>query len=529
VPFDEQILSRAVEAPMKAREVVFSAGGICLLLVGASLIWAHRPVRHDRLLAGASCRVPITELEPAGGGAQGSVIVLHGLSSNRRVMLTLGQGFAAAGMRVFLLDSPGHGNSSEPFTLTRAEDCAAEAVGALARDGEIALDRTVLVGHSMGGALALRLADRFPTAATIAISPAPMVQAGWLPRNDVLLQPPRHMPINMLIVAGGMEPGFLHAADEALVRAAGGERTQPDDFVQRRAVKLMSMWGDGHTSLVLDRRVMRAGAAWAREALYLRSQESVNLGFPDLGAALGLAGLLLVFPLSATLLTQAFGAAKTASQASTGAGAASSLLRWSAVSILTALILQGWVPLRLVHIFTGDYYASFKLLAGIGLLVLAWRAKKLGTMGGANALLVAACLGLLIILAVGGWLNLQIADLWLTPARWWRFLVLVPLGVPFYLAEELALGPPGAISRAARFTLFIALRLVTWLVLVLALLVFSNQQILILLMGMFLAVLALAQRMGADAVRRRTGSAAAAALFSAILGAWFIAGVFPLT
>jgi hypothetical protein len=45
----------------------------------------------------------------------------------------------------------------------------------------------------------------------------------------------------------------------------------------------------------------------------------------------------------------------------------------------------------------------------------------------------------------------------------------------------------------------------------------------------YLALFSIGQRLGADAVRRRTGSAAAAAFFGAILGAWFIAAAFPLT
>jgi hypothetical protein len=136
---------------------------------------------------------------------------------------------------------------------------------------------------------------------------------------------------------------------------------------------------------------------------------------------------------------------------------------------------------------------------------------------------------MLVLLIVGAWLNWQTTDLWMNAARWWRFAVLVPLGVPFYLAEERALGAPAAAPRLRRWTLFVLLRLVAWGAMVIAFLVFHNEQILILLLGPFLALLAVAQRIGADSVRRRTGSAPAAALFSAILGAWFIAAVLPLT
>jgi hypothetical protein len=43
-----------------------------------------------------------------------------------------------------------------------------------------------------------------------------------------------------------------------------------------------------------------------------------------------------------------------------------------------------------------------------------------------------------------------------------------------------------------------------------------------------LAAFSMLQRLATDGLRRRTGSATAAALFGAILAAWFIAAVFPL-
>src|SRR5207245_8312356 len=98
-----------------------------------------------------------------------------------RMLLTLCERPATLGLQVYLVESPVHGESDEPFSFPRAEECAADLVDSLARRSEIDLGRTVLVGHSMGGSIAIRLADRFPTAATIAISPAPMIRPAGLP------------------------------------------------------------------------------------------------------------------------------------------------------------------------------------------------------------------------------------------------------------------------------------------------------------------------------------------------------------
>jgi len=62
------------------------------------------------------------------------------------------------GTRVYAIDLPGHGRSSGPGR-TAIEDYAADVVGFL--DG-VGLDRAILVGHSMGGAIAQTVALRYP-------------------------------------------------------------------------------------------------------------------------------------------------------------------------------------------------------------------------------------------------------------------------------------------------------------------------------------------------------------------------------
>jgi hypothetical protein len=58
---------------------------------------------------------------------------------------------------------------------------------------------------------------------------------------------------------------------------------------------------------------------------------------------------------------------------------------------------------------------------------------------------------------------------------------------------------------------------------------FASGEALPVLLAFYLALTFLLARLGADSLRRRTGSPAAAALFGAILAAWFVAAVFPIT
>lgn len=499
---------------MKRREWIFAGFGIVLLGTGAHLARMSPGGVRDTVLV-AACRTPIRILEPQAPRPIGSAVVFHGLSANRRLMQTFGQWLAALGLRVYLVDSPGHGDSTEPFSLGRAEQCAAAVLESLAQSGKITPDRTVLVGHSMGGAIAVRLADRFPGVATIAVSPAPM-------------NLPRRMPANLLIFSAQFDLVWMKGTAQKLLRAAGGERQQPEDFRERRAVKLQVVPWATHTSLLFNRRVCGMSADWARNALDENSPEIIPPGFPVGGGALGLAGLLLLFPLAASGLTALFHAG--ASEPALAPPKANRLLvRWAVAAFFAVGVLKFWAPLQAVRLLTGGYLASFLLLAGAVLLALLWKEGRVAIHFDLRATATSCVLGLASVLACGAWLNWQLTDAWLNTARWLRFVPLVLVCLPYFAAEDLALGPPEAGRPLRRFGLFLVLRLTLWLALVFALFASGSGQILVLLLSVYLAAISLLQRWGTDAVRRRTGSLAAAAMFGAILAAWFIAAIFPLT
>jgi pyruvate dehydrogenase E2 component (dihydrolipoamide acetyltransferase) len=118
----------------------------------------------------------------AGAGADGEVILLvHGFGGDRNSWLFLQEPLAAK-YRVYALDLPGHGTS--------AKDVGDGALGVLADAVTGVLDalgaaRAHLVGHSMGGAVALAVAARDPgrIASLTLIAPAGFgteINAGYL-------------------------------------------------------------------------------------------------------------------------------------------------------------------------------------------------------------------------------------------------------------------------------------------------------------------------------------------------------------
>src|SRR3989475_9898128 len=159
---------------MKSRQAIRALAGV--LLCGAGLWLAlPTPYRERTYLFNADgCRLETTVVEKQQGGSQGAVLLFHGISANKKIMSYLARGFAEQGLRVYVPDLPGHGRTQGPFSPARAEHCGEALVRELLARGMIGANRTILAGHSMGGAIAERIAARIPVAGLIAISPAPM-------------------------------------------------------------------------------------------------------------------------------------------------------------------------------------------------------------------------------------------------------------------------------------------------------------------------------------------------------------------
>jgi pimeloyl-ACP methyl ester carboxylesterase len=516
---------------MKRWEIAFAMAGAILMLLGAHWIRQGESPQRNILLQAGGCKTPITILDPpADIPPAGSVIVLHGLSANRRIMLYLGQDFAGHGIRGFLLDLPGHGDNTDPFSFARAEDCAGLTIESLMRADSLDPAKTILLGHSMGGEIAVRLADKIPLAATIAISPAPMVA-------------PHRMPANLLVFSAQFDVWVLTRQAAALQQAAGGDRTAPEDFAQHRAFELVHVPLATHTSMLDDRIVAHRAELWAMETFFPQADPktlALNLDLSTYGTfgrgrlrlagnILGLIGIALILPLCIAIAAKAAGSIPEA-VADPQPARALVLAEGALASMAAVLLLVIGIPLRFIHLYAGDYLASEAIIVAVVLLALNRKAARQIFSARPRQLLIAAALAVLAFLAIGAWFNWQIADLWLNAPRWKRFAELLPSACVFCYAEETILGPLGnGRARATRFCVFLGVRLEMWLACLVGFFVLANGQILLPILVMQFAAFSAAQRLAADALLRRTGSATAVALFGAILASWFVAAVFPIT
>jgi pimeloyl-ACP methyl ester carboxylesterase len=534
--------ANAVERSVKLWQVILAIVGVILLALGSRWIRVAELPKQEIWLDAGGCHTPMTVLDPpAEVKPAGGVVLLHGLSANRRLMMYLAEDFAGHGFRAYALDLPGHGDSRDGFSFARAQDCAAAAVESLVHSGQLDPKTTLLLGHSMGGAIAIRMADRDPVAGTIALSPAPMTT-------------PQRMPANLLVFSASADLGILKRVAQSLADAAGGERIAPEDFVQQRAFDLRRLPRSTHTSLLSDRRVAHDSEKWAMQALFpdiaadtltlnldLATYETFGKGRRRLaGGALGLLGILLLFPLAVagatkfatpSAATEAVGPAASQSESPGNHPSTRLLLIETALcAMLGVLLLVLGVPLKFLHLYTGAYLASLLLVVGILLLIFNFGFAMEYASLHIKPLTVAAILGFATFLAIGAWLNWQLDDAWLNAPRWLRFAGLLPVTWIYCFAEEVVLGPVHhGLERAVRFTVFLLLRAELFLACTLAWYFLASGQVLIPLLFVYLALFSILQRLATDALRSRTGSATGAALFGAILASWFIACVFPLT
>ena len=118
----------------------------------------------------------------AGAGQEGDVVLLvHGYGGDRNSWLFLQEPLAAR-YQVYALDLPGHGTSAKDVGEGSLSVLADAVTGVL---DALGAERAHLVGHSMGGAVALAVAARNPAriASLTLIAPSgfgPEINAGYL-------------------------------------------------------------------------------------------------------------------------------------------------------------------------------------------------------------------------------------------------------------------------------------------------------------------------------------------------------------
>jgi pimeloyl-ACP methyl ester carboxylesterase len=503
----------------KKKQVLQAVAGILCLVVGGALALypTRRYTEHHYVVDAASCRMDLIMLNRAdllAGPDTGSVVLLHGISANKIIMQYLARSFAELGLRVYIPDLPGHGRSPGPFTPERAESCSGSLLRGLAARGMIVPDRTILAGHSMGGAIALRLAAKFRPAGVIAISPAPMQTAhGGIPENLLFHTLPIPYP-NTLILAGQFEPPSL--VDNAEDFAANAKEP---------SVKFSKMSWNTHVSILFSPTAARESQAWAARLLSLPNDARLPWRTNLIGCFVGIVGLLLV---AAPFLREMIGDKPVAdSDIANSVPRFRGALEVALFSVVALHLLHYWQPLRVLHLFEGDYLSSFFLIVGLGLILLHLKLAREGFRTRPGLVLGAATAGILLHFLITGWFELTATSAWLNLQRWERFPLFLLSAFVFLYGIELIAGP--VVNSSKRYAFWFLLVVLAWFSLAFGVLYLKTGEILLVLLSPYFALQFLLSGLGIQLVRRESGSPTAAAVFGAILLTGFCLVIFPLS
>jgi hypothetical protein len=197
------------------------------------------------------------------------------------------------------------------------------------------------------------------------------------------------------------------------------------------------------------------------------------------------------------------------------------------LSIAAVQVLRYWIPLRILHLFEGDYLASFFLIVGLGLMLLHLKRAWDGVRIRGGVMLGAAIAGLLLLLLVTGWFALTSTGTWLTWQCWARFPLFLLAAFVFLYGMEMIAGP--VVQGRVRYGFWCLLIVLAWLALTFGLFYLRSGEILLVLLSPYFGLELLLSGLGIQLVRRVSGSSPAAALFGAILLAGFCLVLFPLT
>jgi pimeloyl-ACP methyl ester carboxylesterase len=153
------------------------------------------------------------------------IVMLHGLGATKAEFLPTLAAMAPNGWRVIAIDLPGYGDSDKPFPASY--DAAFFARWVIATLDALELDRTHVLGHSMGGRVALEVGITAPdrTDRLVAMTPsmAWLGKPGWAPMLKLvrpelgILQPaPKGFVDGIVrrVVPGADNPYVAPALDE---------------------------------------------------------------------------------------------------------------------------------------------------------------------------------------------------------------------------------------------------------------------------------------------------------------------------
>ena len=449
-----------------------------LVVILVVSVAAYRRLPGHREYAVFDIDPPTTYFHYTPAGAPGArILVIHGLDASKNVVNLLSYALADAGFEVFAIDLPGHGESRARFTGLGARDVVDQVLTRLGPD-------TIAIGHSLGGAVLLDVANDRHVPRLVLFSPAPT------PLDSIQAD-------HVLVLEGQFDPGRIRAFAANIREASTG------------TVDIRDMRWTGHSGGLLKPWIMEDAIRWLGGSA---EKTHTLLRFALLAIALisGVAaGVVLLGLLPMTIV-------KPPSQPGPGLVVRYIIVALAATLVASYVNLFSWLRLYATH-----YLIGILFLTGFSLMV--WFRPHLRTSARNVLVSVGATTALIGILYV---VVSEVAMMTLAGGRWWRFSTIAVLGFPLFFVEE-------TLFRSARFVsrstlLFVVTRVALAATVVTGGLILYRDAAFLLLMMHAVVLLWVLLWWCGDIVRRRS-DAFAAALFAALVQAWIFSALFVIT
>lgn len=394
---------------------------LCIALVLIVLSWVSiasarmglevRSLEQDGL--------PLLYLAPKQAKSIPGVLVAHGYTGSKQLMLGYGHALAYAGYAVMLWDFNGHGANPTHIKRSDLQENLEAAQVALLKQPEVDPGRLALVGHSMGSGVVMQAGIQSPQqfAATVAISPT---------KASVTPEKPR----NLQLQVGIWENRFIENAKK-LLTSAGGENT---NLATGRGRELVTVSNAEHITILFNDESHQATVRWLNKTFNRESNRSYTdrrMGW----YGLHLVGWLMVLAALAPFVARPVAIAYTQKLR---------LKFWLGLLLSPIAAIFGLVLLNpafdvqdLGGIQVGGAVSLWFLVAGVTWLGFL---KKLPRITWRRVWLGLALFSFLWV-AFGAMAQLVWLQWWLIPQR---FLLWLPMGIaclPWFLASEIVQQP----------------------------------------------------------------------------------------
>jgi hypothetical protein len=366
--------------------------GFLLAFVAAAVAYSKIPGSREAGVFDVSLPTPYFHYT-AGGTPRSRLLVIHGLGGNKDMLNPLCYGLADAGIEVFSIDLPGHGSSTEAFNAVQATEVVRQIFHRLGKDTDV-------LGHSLGGALALEVAQDEAIRNLILFSPAPIPMEGI--RSS-----------HILLFYGEEDLGPILAFTPELREIAGD------------AMEFHEVAGAGHTSAPGNPKIIEQVAKWlGGETRAIQTSKRQNLLLTMLASSVAL-GITLLQSLSKQSITREYLKLHTRTLvAYVGAAAA-------AAGLLAFVPLTQWLGLMASDKLLGFMAVTGAILCAIYVRIdIKHRPLLIGV--GAAAYVIAVPL----LLVISEYMQLRLPG-----PRLLRFAAMTALALPLFLADEVLIRP----------------------------------------------------------------------------------------